>query len=158
MTHARSRHEEIDPSRPRLDEHADAPARSGIWDRIKFLLLLVGLFGFFVAAEIADNPILPVSEAINDDAALEGRGCSCSSGSSCSASSTTWSSEHSAPYHQFWTKQVFGGWNRCLTRFNPWNRYRFARAVKWVVAIVRRGDHPRPDLRHVAVHRVLRRR
>ena len=127
-------HEEMISSRPRLDE-MPTRRRSGIWDRIKILLLLVGLLGFFVAAEIADNPILPVSEAINE-----------------TLRSKVWLlvliglellrqlhylvSEHSAPYHQFWTKRVFGGWNRYLTRFNPWNRYRFARAVKWVVAIV----------------------
>src|SRR5574341_1413933 len=127
-------HEEMISSRPRLDE-LPTRRRSGIWDRVKILLLLVGLLGFFVAAEIADNPILPVSEAINE-----------------TLRSKAWLlvliglellrqlhyvvSEHSAPYHQFWTKRVFGGWNRSLTRFNPWNRYRFARAVKWVVAIV----------------------
>jgi ATP-dependent Zn protease len=127
-------HEEFVTSRPRLDE---LPTRrpSGIWDRIKVLLLLVALLGFFVATEIADNPILPVSEAINE-----------------TLRSKTWLlvliglelfrqlhyliSERSAAYHQFWTKKVFGGWNRYMTRFNPWNRYRFARATKWVVAIV----------------------
>jgi len=127
-------HEEFVSSRPRLDE---LPTRrpSSIWDRTKILLLLVGLLAFFVAAELADNPILPVSEAINE-----------------TLRSKTWLlvliglevlrqahyliSERSAPYHQFWTKRVFGAWNRYLARFNPWNRYRFARAVKWVVAIV----------------------
>jgi len=127
-------HEEMISSRPRLDE-LPTRRRSSIWDRIKILLLLVGLLGFFVAAELADNPILPVSEAINE-----------------TLRSKAWLlvliglellrqvhyvvSEHSAPYHQFWTKRVFGGWNRYLSRFNPWNRYRFSRAVKWVVAIV----------------------
>jgi hypothetical protein len=127
-------HEEFVTSRPRLDE---MPTRrpSNLWDRIKVLLLLGALLGFFVATEIADNPILPVSEAINE-----------------TLRSKSWLlvliglevlrqihylvSEHSAAYHQFWTKKVFGGWNRYLSRFNPWNRYRFARAVKWVVAIV----------------------
>jgi cell division protease FtsH len=127
-------HEEMISSRPRLDE---LPTRrpSSLWDRVKILLLLVALLGFFVAAEIADNPILPVSEAINE-----------------TLRSKVWLlvliglelvrqlhyvvSEHSAPYHQFWTKRVFGGWNRFMGRFNAWNRYRFSRAVKWVVAIV----------------------
>jgi hypothetical protein len=52
-------HEEF-ISRPRLDELATR-RRSSWWDRIKILLLLVALFAFFVAAEVADNPILPVS-------------------------------------------------------------------------------------------------
>jgi cell division protease FtsH len=127
-------HEEMISSRPRLDE---LPTRrpSSVWDRVKILLLLLALLAFFVAAEIADNPILPVSEAINE-----------------TLRSKSWLlvliglelvrqvhylvSERSAPYHQFWTKRVFGGWNRFMSRFNAWNRYRFSRAVKWVVAIV----------------------
>ena len=30
-----------------------------LWDRVKFLVLLVGLFWFWVWSEISDNPILP---------------------------------------------------------------------------------------------------
>jgi hypothetical protein len=58
-------HEELIQSRPRPDE---LPTRNPMswWDRIKVLLVLVGLLAFFVAAEVADNPILPVSEAINE--------------------------------------------------------------------------------------------
>jgi ATP-dependent Zn protease len=127
-------HEEFTSSRPRLD---DLPTRrkSSLWDRVKILLLLVGLFAFFVAAESADNPILPISEAIN--LTLE---------------SKVWLlvliglellrqlhylvSERNVRYHQFWSKRVFGGWNRYMQRFNPWNRYRLARATKWIIAIV----------------------
>jgi cell division protease FtsH len=126
-------HEEF-ISRPRLDELATR-RRSSWWDRIKILLLLIALFAFFVAAEVADNPILPVSEAINE-----------------TLRSKTWLlaliglevvrqvhyliSEHWSTYHGFWSKRVFGGWNRYLERFNPWNRYRLARATKWAIAIV----------------------
>ena len=127
-------HQEFVQSRPRPDELPTRPHVSW-WDRIKILLLLVGLLAFFVAAEVADNPILPVSEAINE-----------------TLRSRVWLlvfiglelcrqlhyliSEHSARYHQFWSKRVFGGWNRYVARFNPWNRYRFARAVKWTTVIV----------------------
>ena len=126
-------HEEF-ISRPRLDE---LPTRRhmGVWDRSKLLLLLFGLFTFFVAAEVADNPILPVSEAIN-----------------IAIRSKVWLivliglevlrqihfviSEHWSAYHQFWSKRVFGRYNRWLDRFNPWNRYRVARAFKIVLTIV----------------------
>ncbi|MBM3671586.1 MAG: AAA family ATPase [Actinobacteria bacterium] len=127
-------HEEFISSRPRLDE-LPTRRKSGWWDRIKFLLLLVGLFAFFVAAEVADNPILPVSEAIN-----------------ITLDSKLWVlvlaglellrqvhylvSERSSRYHQFWSKRVFRSWNRYMERFNPWNRYRIARATKWLIAIV----------------------
>jgi cell division protease FtsH len=127
-------HEEFVQSRPRPDEMPTRP-RSAWWDRIKILLLLVALLAFFVAAEIADNPILPVSEAINE-----------------TIRSKVWLlvliglellrqvhylvSERSARYHAFWSKRVFGGWNRYMGRFNPWNRYRLARALKWATVII----------------------
>ena len=120
-------HEEFISSRPRLDE-LPTRRKSSFWDRIKILLLLVGLLGFFVAAELADDPILPVSEAIN-----------------ITLRSKTWLlvliglellrqfhyfiSERSAGYHRFWSQRVFGRWNRYLDRFNPWNRYRDRKSV-----------------------------
>ncbi|HEY5699701.1 MAG TPA: hypothetical protein VIT01_19505, partial [Acidimicrobiales bacterium] len=36
-----------------------------LWDRVKFLLLLVALFWFFVWSDMADNPILPFEDALN---------------------------------------------------------------------------------------------
>jgi ATP-dependent Zn protease len=127
-------HEEFISSRPRLDELPTRP-RSGFWDRVKLLLALFGLLVFFVAAEVADNPILPISEAINQ-----------------TLQSKVWLlvligleilrqlhylvSEHWVAYHRFWSQRVFGGWNRYVARFNPWNRYRVARAAKWIFVIV----------------------
>lgn len=127
-------HEEFITSRPRID---DLPTRLPMswWDRVKLLLLLIALLGFFVAAEIADNPILPVSEAINN-----------------TLRSKVWLlaliglevlrqvhffvSERSARYHQFFQKKIFGAWNRRAGKFDPWNRYRVARATKVVAVIV----------------------
>ncbi len=126
-------HEEF-ISRPRPD---DMPTRLPMswWDRIKILLLLLALLAFFVAAEVADDPILPISEAIN-----------------ITLRTKTWLlviiglevlrqvhyfiSERSPAYHQFFQKRVFGAWNRRVAHFNPWNRYRLARATKWVLIIV----------------------
>jgi ATP-dependent Zn protease len=132
MTMAQPHEEFI--SRPRLDE-LETRRASSWWDRSKLLILLIALFAFFVAAEVADNPILPVSEAIN-----------------ATVRSKVWLlvliglellrqvhyllSEHWSAYHRFWSRRVFGGWNRYVARFNPWNRYRMARATKWAIAIV----------------------
>ena len=46
---------------------ADRPTRKpmALWDRVKFLLLLVALFWFFVWSDMADNPILPFEDALN---------------------------------------------------------------------------------------------
>ncbi len=129
---------------------------SAWWDRIKVLLLLVGLLGFFVAAEIADNPILPISEAINE-----------------TLRSKVWLlgliglellrqihyliSEHSAGYHQFWTKRVFGGWNRYVDAVQPVEPLPIRARGEVDRRHRRRRDHPRPHLRHVAGARLLRR-
>jgi ATP-dependent Zn protease len=105
------------------------------WDRIKVLLLLVGLLAFFVAAEIADNPILPISEAIN--ATLRSKvWLEVIIGLELLRQVHYLISEHSVGYHRFWSTTVFGGWNHYIARFNPWNRYRFARALKWTTVIV----------------------
>ncbi|GAA0432473.1 hypothetical protein Acor_76240 [Acrocarpospora corrugata] len=41
-------------------------------------------------------------------------------------------SERSAAYHGFWTKGVFGGFNRWTQRsLTDWNRFRIARIIKW---------------------------
>src|SRR5437868_1634480 len=96
-------HEEFISSRPRLDELPTRP-KMGLWDRGKILLLLVGLMAFFVCAEIADNPILPISEAINttlrDKVWLEAL-----IGLELIRQLHYFISERSARYHQYWSKR-----------------------------------------------------
>ena len=57
-------HEEF-ISRPRLDEHADTPQAELVGPHQVPARSSSALFGFFVAAEVADNPILPISEAFD---------------------------------------------------------------------------------------------
>ena len=45
-------------------------------------------------------------------------------------------SEHSDGWHMFWDRRVFGGWERFMSRRNPWQRYRLQRLVKWLVFLV----------------------
>ena len=33
--------------------------------------------------------------------------------------------EHSNGWHRFWQKKVFGGWERRMSRMNPYTRFRF---------------------------------
>ncbi len=119
-------------SRPRDDERRTRK-RLGWWDRVKFLVLLVTLFGFLVWTESTDNPILPVSEAFNNV-----------------VRSRTWIfvlgglellrqihyliAEHWSRYYFFWQRRV-GGVNRRVDRINPWTRYRLARVFKWLLWI-----------------------
>src|SRR6266567_3003712 len=110
------------PSRPRDDDRQTRKPLV-LWDRVKYLLLLTALFWFFVWGAMADNPLLPFSDALNDQARAK-----------------WWLfalaraellrqlhyliSEHSARYHRFWTQRVFGGFNRRSSRLTDWNRYR----------------------------------
>lgn len=100
-----------------------------LWDRLKFVVLLIGLWFLFVWSDMANIPILPFRDAVR-------RG----------VSSKWWLlallglevvrqihyliSEHSARYHGFWTHRIFGGLERRTNRLNDWNRYRLARAFK----------------------------
>ncbi|MFM8305026.1 MAG: AAA family ATPase [Actinomycetota bacterium] len=123
-------------SRPRESERVTRRPLSW-WDRVKFLLLLAALFGFFVAAEMSDNPLLPWREAFDMTlrtkwwiVALFGlevvrqihfSGC-----------------ERSVRYYGFWRDSVFGTWNRKVGHIGAYTRFRIARALKvlLVVAVV----------------------
>jgi cell division protease FtsH len=120
-------------SRPRESERMTRRPLSW-WDRIKFLLLLGALFGFFVAAEMSDNPLLPFREAF--DMTLR---------------SKWWIGalfvlevvrqihfllcERSARYYAFW-RRIFGAWNRQVGHINAYTRFRVARVLKVLLVLV----------------------
>jgi ATP-dependent Zn protease len=121
-------------SRPRESERATRKPL-GFWDRIKFLFLGAALFGFFFAAEMADNPLLPASEAFN--MTLRGKWWILAlMGLELIRQIHYVICEHSASYYQFWRDQVFGGWNASISHIDPWKRHQFARTVKIVTALV----------------------
>jgi len=102
---------------------------------IQLVILLTGLFFFFVAAEMSDNPLLPFREAFN-----------------MTVNGKWWIvalfvlevlrqihfffCEHSAGYYRFWQQHIFGRWNKHTGKFNSYTRYRVARALKVVIAIL----------------------
>jgi ATP-dependent Zn protease len=45
-------------------------------------------------------------------------------------------SEHSESWHMFWDRKVFGGWERFMSKRNPWQRFRMQRLVKWLAFFV----------------------
>ncbi|TML63820.1 MAG: AAA family ATPase [Actinobacteria bacterium] len=123
----------------------------GLWDRIKFLVLLAGGFGVLVWAAMADNALLPFGDAFSQQV------------------HTRWwllvllglevvrqihylVSERSARYHQFCSVRVFGGFNRRAAGVDDWARFRTARLIKLVAAvvlldlIVARARHTSPAL------------
>jgi len=120
-------------SRERLEDRTTRKP-VGAWDRVKILVLLAGLFVFFVLAATGDNPILPVSEAVNQQmrakwwlialAAVE-----------VLRQIHYLVAERSTGYHRFWTEKVFGGVEARQGRMNDWTRYRMGRALRFAVLI-----------------------
>jgi ATP-dependent Zn protease len=109
-----------------------------IWDRIKFLLLLVLVWFLLVWSVMANNPLVGFSDALR----IQVR--------------TGWwvfiligleflrqvhfvISEHSVAYHRFWTETFFGGYNRVThRRISDWTRFRIWRMLTWIfwIAII----------------------
>ncbi len=121
-------------SRPRESERTTRKPLA-IWDRIKFEVLGAAVFGFFVAAEMADNPLLPASEAFNTTlrskwwiAALMGL--------ELVRQIHYFICERSPAYYSFWRNRMFARWNAAVSHVDPWKRHQFARTTKIVGFIV----------------------
>ena len=97
-------------SRPRDDERTTRKPLP-LWDRVKFLLLLTALYWFFVWGSMADNPLLPFADAVRDEAEAKWW-LFLLGGIELLRQTHYLVSEHWAAYHQFWTRKVFGGFNR----------------------------------------------
>jgi ATP-dependent Zn protease len=121
-------------SRERLEDRTTRKPM-GLWDRLKVLVLLVGLFFFFVLASTGDNPILPFREAV--DQQLRGKWWLAALAALEVVRQIHYLiSERSAGYHRFWSQKVFGGVARRQGRMNDWNRYRMGRALRFVIMLV----------------------
>ncbi|MGH9044620.1 MAG: AAA family ATPase [Acidimicrobiales bacterium] len=125
----------LDPqSAPVLGPSVVRP-HSSLWDRSKILLLLAALWWVLLWAAMTNNPIEPFSVA-----------------SAGQLSSLWWLevlfglellrqghyliSERSARWHRIGSEAVFGGLHRVAGRMTDWNRFRLARVLKIVVALV----------------------
>ena len=112
---------------------ADRPTRKpmALWDRVKFLLLLVVLFWFFVWSDMADNPILPFQDALNRT--FESKWWVLALiGLEAIRQAHFLLAESWPGYHHFWAEGVFGRFERRASRYNDWNRFRMARVVKFL--------------------------
>ena len=102
-----------------------------LWDRVKFLLLLVALFWFFVWSDMADNPILPFEDALNRT--FESKWWVLALiGLEAIRQAHFLLAESWPGYHHFWADGVFGRFERRAARYDDWNRFRFARVAKIV--------------------------
>jgi cell division protease FtsH len=123
-------------SRPRDEERLTRKPQSW-WDRIKIVILLVGVWAALLWADIAGNPLLPLSEAFRLAMKNTFRlGILAVIGLEIIRQIHYVISEHWSRYHLFWANKVFGGLTRRTSRTNDWNRYRVARAVKWLFFLI----------------------
>ena len=120
-------------SRERLEDRTTRKPVS-LWDRIKLLVLMVGLFAFFVLAQTGDNPILPMREAFDQQLA-DKRWLAILFIIEIVRQIHYLISEKSAAYHRFWTLKVFGGLERRTGKMNDWTRYRLGRTLRFLVML-----------------------
>ncbi|GII78683.1 hypothetical protein Sru01_36650 [Sphaerisporangium rufum] len=109
--------------------------RLPLWDRTRILLVLGLAFLVLAWHQMASfEGIMPFGDALRTTAA--GRGGSIILillAAEAVRQVHFLVSERSARYHRFWTARVFGGFDRwSRRRFSDWNRYRIARALKWL--------------------------
>src|SRR5438874_2045777 len=120
-------------SRPRDDE-LPTRRRSGRWDRIKLLLFFVGVFGVLVWTAMADDPLLPVRDALRQQV-RSGAWVLALAAIELVRQIHYFICERSAPYHRFWSIRVFGGLDRRTSRINDYTRYRVGRALRWAIVV-----------------------
>jgi cell division protease FtsH len=106
--------------------------RMPLWERLKFIILLVLLWFALVWASMADNPLLPFSDAARTQM-RSARWVFVLLGLEVLRQLHFLISEHGSGYHRFWTHRIFGGINRASRRrLSDWNRYRIRRIAGWV--------------------------
>jgi len=109
-----------------------------VWDRIKFLLLLVLVWFVLVWSVMANNPLIGFSDAMRIEART-GWWVFVLIGLEVLRQVHFIISEHSARYHRFWTETFFGGFDRVThRRISDWTRFRIWRMLTWIfwIAII----------------------
>ncbi len=120
--------------RPRDD---DRPTRKPLplWDRIKFLLLLILIWFILVWSAMASNPLIGFSDAVRIEA-RSGLWVFVLIGLELLRQIHFLISEHWAAYHRFWTVTFFGGVERSThRRLTDWTRFRLSRLLTWALWI-----------------------
>jgi cell division protease FtsH len=137
VTDFRSEHVEglRPPGENQTDETAPTRKPLPLWDRVKFLLLFALVWLILVWAAMADNPLLPFADAARIEL-RNARWVFVLFGLELLRQLHILISERWSRYHRFWTRYVFGGFERLThRRLSDWNRFRLARLVKWLIVI-----------------------
>src|SRR5215216_396969 len=118
------------PGKHALEPEARTRKPSPLWDRAKILLLVGIAWLILLWASMANNPILPFTDAVRLQV-RSGWWLLALMGLEAIRQLHYLVSEHWSGYHLFWTKTLFGRFDRAIRRrFSDWTRFRIARALK----------------------------
>ena len=107
----------------------------GLWDRIKWLVLLTVIWLLLVWSLMADNPLVGFLDAVRIEVQL-GWWVFILAGLEVVHQAHFLISEHSVRYNQFWVNKVWGRSERLKERkLSAWTRYRIGRVIRWVILI-----------------------
>jgi len=117
------------------DEDRATRKPMALWDRVKFLLLLSGLFMVFVVAPMGENPLVTFRDSFYEQSrakwwvlaliVVEGI-----------RQIHYMVSEQWAGYHSFWARRVFAGIERRTNKLDDWTRFRIARVAKFAALLL----------------------
>ena len=115
---------------PVIDDR-DPPLRRKMFffDRLKVFVLLAIFLGLTTSQQKTDIPLMSWGEALRDQLHAKWW-VLVLAGLEVIRQIHNLISEHSQSWHRFWQKKVFGGWERMMSRFNPFTRFRLSRLAK----------------------------
>ncbi len=115
---------------------SDRPTRKpmAMWDRVKFLALLVLLWLVLVWSDMANNPVIGFVDAARQQVTLAAW-VEVLIGLEVLRQLHFLVSEHWSGYHRMWSRGIFGRTERASHRLSDWTRFRVARALKWLIFI-----------------------
>ena len=120
--------------RPR-EEDILTRRRLSLWDRSKWLILLIVIWLLLVWSLMANNPLIGFVDACKIEAQI-GWWVFILIGLELIHQIHFFISERSAAYHQFWLKKVWGSWARFSDRrISAWTKFRINRVISWIVVI-----------------------
>ncbi len=121
--------------RPR-EEDILTRKRMPLWDRVKWLLLLVVIWLLLVWSLMANNPLVGFLDACRIEAHL-GSWVFILFGLELIHQIHFLISEHWAAYNQFWLNKVWGRSERLShSKLSAWTRYRLGRILRWALIVV----------------------
>ena len=120
--------------RPR-DEDILTRRKMSLWDRSKWLILLVIIWLLLVWSLMANDPLIGFIDACRIQVQM-GWWVFVLIGLELIHQIHFFISERSAAYNQFWVKKVWGRWARFSDRkISAWTKFRITRLVSWIVVI-----------------------